>query len=99
MIQSNRKRVAGWSRITLSWGAALGTGIAMVSCKRAGEKMEITETREVSKFAPPSNAGMSTPERFGERSPLTWQVPEGWSDAGPDPTGGMRLINLKFGPN
>jgi hypothetical protein len=108
MINLNSMRAAGGVGIFLSWGAAFGAGMALCSCKPVGERMEITETREVSKHAPPVAPDAGSAERFRmepeetpaapRENPLTWVVPEGWSDAGEDASpGGMRLINLRFG--
>ena len=62
MIRRDKKPAAGWKWGRMAWGAALGAGLVLASCKRAAPTMEITETRELSKFAPPANVGLSTPE-------------------------------------
>jgi len=107
MIKPNSKRAAGGIRRVLSWGAALGCAVLLPSCKPLGERMEITETRQVSKQAPPPAPPATSAERFRmqqeahdapRENPLTWVVPEGWSEGGEDTSpGGMRLINLRFG--
>ena len=107
MIKRNSKRAATEIRIVLSWGAALGSAVLMLSCKPVGDHMEITETREVSKQAPPPAPFATSAERFRmqqeapespRENPLTWVLPEGWSEAGEGASpGGMRLINLRFG--
>jgi hypothetical protein len=85
--------------------------LALGSCKRLPEKMEITGARTVSSRAPSAAPIMSSAARFADdeqgdtasppqKSPLTWTTPEGWREAAPDPSSaGMRLINLKFGPD
>lgn len=107
MIKPNSKRAAVGIRIVLSWGAALGCAVLLPSCKPVGEHMEITEAREVSKQTPPPAPPATSAERFRMQqeaaeaprdNPLTWVVPEGWSEAGEDASpGGMRLISLRFG--
>jgi hypothetical protein len=109
MIKPNSSRAAGGIGIVLQLGAALGAGVILPSCKPVGERMEITETREVSRHAPPPASFVASPKRFRmeqesqesttpRENPLAWVVPEGWTEAGADPTpGGMRLINLRFG--
>jgi hypothetical protein len=87
----------------------------LASCKRLSERMEITETREISKFEPKVQGGVPSATRFyddkpasGEsqapqtKLPLTWDTPAGWKEAPTDASSGMagmRLINLAFGPN
>lgn len=90
-------------------GAALGAGYILSSCKPLGERMEITESREMSKYAPPPTRPATSVERFQmepepepgaapRENPLTWDVPRGWTEVGEDASpGSMRLINLKFG--
>jgi hypothetical protein len=73
--------------------------------------MEITESRTISTYAPKPNVDITSATRFFDdakeepeqrpdfRSLLTWVVPEGWSESStPDPMG-MRLLDLRFGPN
>lgn len=90
--------------------AALACSLLAVSCKRLEERMAITETREISTHARkpvvdiPSASRFyddaeEKPQRTNFRELLTWTVPEGWSEsATPDPSG-MRLLDLRFGPN
>lgn len=85
---------------------ALGT----TSCHKLDERMEITESRDVSEHSVMPKALAPSAERFydtqqnqpaaPQENPLTWTAPEGWTDApaGGSP-GGMRLIDLRFGPN
>lgn len=108
MIKPNSKRAAGGIRSVLSWGAALGSAVFLPSCKPPGERMEITETRQVSGQTPPPAAPATSAERFRmqqeahdapRENPLTWVVPEGWSQEAEDRgSGRMRLIDLRFGP-
>ncbi|MFZ4767720.1 MAG: hypothetical protein ACOYMN_22465 [Roseimicrobium sp.] len=81
------------------------------SCKRITERMEITEVREIPAARPLPKAHATSGERFFENpapendvpqeNPLTWATPAGWSEApsGDAAMGGMRLINLRFGPS
>ena len=39
--------------------------VVLSSCKKLDERMEITETREISKHAPPADANASSEQRFG----------------------------------
>lgn len=107
MIKPNSRRAAIGFRIVFSGGAALGCAVLLPSCERLSDRMEITEKRELSKQAPPPGPPATSAERFRmqqeapeapRENPLTWVVPEGWSEAGEDASpGGMRLINLRFG--
>jgi hypothetical protein len=85
--------------------------LSLSSCDRLGERESITETREVSSYAPKPNIDIPSATRFFDdakeepqqrpnfRELLTWTVPEGWSESSkPDPMG-MRLLDLRFGPN
>ncbi len=85
--------------------------LAVTACHRVAERMEITESRELSPKALPVAMVSSSAERFGlvekelaapapRVNPLSWTTPEGWKEApaGSDPSG-MRLIDLRFGPN
>ncbi len=82
------------------------------ACKRLEERMEITETREISKFSGKPSVDIPSSTRFFEeqqnqeqppsasslRDFLTWTVPPGWGESKtPDPTG-MRTVDLRFGP-
>lgn len=95
--------------------AGAGAAVAgLASCERLTERMEITETREISSYETPAHANIPSSTRFYDdeqptpdaqqdpRIPLTWDTPEGWQEAPADPSSGMagmRLINLTFGPN
>lgn len=96
---------------TLHCFAAIACSILLSSCDRLGERMEITESRTISTHTLPPNVDITSATRFFDdakeepekrpdfRSLLTWTVPEGWSEsAKPDPMG-MRLLDLRFGPN
>lgn len=84
--------------------------LGLTSCKKLDERMEIKESRDVSEHSIMPKALASSQERFydtqqnqppaAQENPLTWATPEGWSAApeGSSP-GGMRLIDLRFGPN
>jgi hypothetical protein len=71
------------------------------SCKRLGERVEITESRTLSEFEPTPKLGVSTHARFSDEpepgaDPLVWTLPDGWSEA---ERSQMRPVNLRFGPN
>lgn len=86
-------------------------GMTLSSCKRLTESMEIKETREISSYNTSPKAFSTSAERFydtqpeeqaPQQNPLAWVTPEGWTDAPPSSgstMGGMRLIDLRFGPN
>ncbi|MBL9131566.1 MAG: hypothetical protein JNG86_10225 [Verrucomicrobiaceae bacterium] len=91
--------------------AVIACGSLFVSCDRLGDRVAITETREISSHASKPHADISSATRFYDdaketpekgpdfRSLLQWSVPEGWSESStPDPMG-MRLVDLRFGPN
>jgi hypothetical protein len=73
--------------------------------------MEIKETREISAYADPAVPIVPTRTRFQNvlkeekaeqaatprQQLFSWVTPEGWSEAGFDPSG-MRFVNLQFGP-
>ncbi len=92
----------------LTIGAVLS---GLTSCKRLTERMEITETREISSYEPPPRPEVPSSTRFYDnqpepqnqsRVPLVWDTPEGWKEVPADASSGMagmRLINLAFGPN
>lgn len=95
---------------SLSCCAFVACVLLSASCDRLQERMEITEKREISAYAPAPHADIASATRFFDdakeeqarrpdfRSLLAWTVPEGWSEnSTPDPTG-MRLIDLRFGP-
>lgn len=88
----------------------LASGLFLTACGRSGDSVAITETREISSYAPKANVDIPSATRFFDdsheeeqsrpnfRELLTWSVPEGWSESQtPDPMG-MRLIDLRFGP-
>lgn len=86
--------------------------LSVPSCRRLEERMEITETRPVSKYAAPPTDIVSSEQRFATAEPVepednmptpkqnlfAWVTPEGWHEAQDDPSG-MRFINLQFGPH
>ncbi len=93
--------------------ALLACSLFMTSCDRLQEREAITETRDISSHAPKPHADIPSSTRFYDdakeepqqqqrpnfRELLTWTVPEGWSESTkPDPMG-MRLLDLRFGPN
>lgn len=65
------------------------------SCKRLGERVEITETREISQYEAAPKLNAYSQQRFGNE-PLTWETPPGWIQT--DRTQ-MRPVNLRFGPD
>jgi len=82
------------------------------ACKRLEERMEITDSREISKYAGKPAVDIPSSTRFMDdhksqeappsaanlRDFLTWTIPDGWSETTtPDPTG-MRTVDLRFGP-
>ena len=81
--------------------------LAPVSCRKLDERMEITETRDVSEHATMPKTFASSAERFydnqpkpeaPQENPLQWVTPEGWKEAPAGGTpGSMRLIDLRFG--
>ncbi len=91
--------------------ALLACSLLLTSCDRLQEREAITETRDISSHASKPHADIPSSTRFYDdakeepqqrpnfRELLTWTVPEGWSEsATPDPMG-MRLLDLRFGPN
>lgn len=93
-----------------SLGLLAAIALCPASCRKLDERMEITETRAVSEFSVMPKPLASSPERFydtqqnkpsvPQENPLTWQTPDGWTAAPADASpGGMRLIDLRFGPN
>ncbi|MFO1485775.1 MAG: hypothetical protein U1F71_20605 [Verrucomicrobiaceae bacterium] len=91
--------------------ALLACSLTLLSCGRQ-QDFVITETREISSHARKPAIDIPSATRFFDdaddnqqsqrpnfRELLTWTVPEGWSEnATPDPMG-MRLLDLRFGPN
>ena len=86
-----------YSRLRVAaWIVLIGCiSVSSSSCRRLGERMEITESREVSEYEASPKLSAYSQERFGN-DPLTWQTPEGWTQA---ERSQMRPVNLKFGPN
>lgn len=92
--------------------ALLACSLFMTSCDRLQEREAITETRDISSHAPKPHADIPSSTRFYDdakeqpqqqrpnfRELLTWTLPESWKEsATPDPMG-MRLLDLRFGPN
>ncbi|WP_395753667.1 hypothetical protein [Prosthecobacter sp.] len=91
--------------------ALLACSLLITSCKRSPQEREaITETREISSYATKAHVDIPSATRFYDDAPqeaprpnlrnlLVWTVPEGWSESNqPDPMG-MRLLDLRFGPN
>lgn len=85
---------------------ALAALTILPACKRLGERMEITESRELSKFARKPVLDAPSAKRFFDdkkdesedqprQHPLVWNTPEGWQEGQPSQ---MRLIDFKFGP-
>ena len=82
------------------------------ACKRLEERMEITDSREVSSYAGKAAVDVPSSTRFFDdqksqaapsntslRDLLAWTLPESWSEATtPDPSG-MRTVDVRFGPN
>lgn len=65
------------------------------ACKRLGERVEITETREISQYEAEPKLFAYSQQRFSN-DPLSWETPTGWVQA---ERSQMRPINLRFGPN
>lgn len=92
-------------------GCATAMLLALTACHRVTDRMEITESREILLQSPPVTSAVSSADRFGfaeseapppapKQNPFSWNTPEGWTEApaGSDASG-MRLIDLRFGPN
>lgn len=89
----------------------LVVGAFNVSCDRLEERMAITESREISSHMSKPHVDVPSASRFFDdakdeqpqrpdfRSLLTWTVPEGWSEKAEADPMGMRLLDLRFGPN
>lgn len=83
------------------------------SCERLPSEMEIKESRELSSYSPSPITFATSSQRFGDpgqeqSSPnklnpeelFSWVIPNGWTDVSHKTGGaGMRLIDLRFGPN
>lgn len=86
----------------------LSAGLFLSSCERLTERMEIKESRQISEHGIMPKAEATSAERFFDtqpptpppaENPLAWITPEGWAEAPAGSGGGMRLIDLRFGPN
>jgi hypothetical protein len=69
--------------------------LAFSSCDRVSERMEITQTREISSYEAKPKLNAYPQERFGDER-LRWETPAGWAQA---ERSQMRPVNLTFGPN
>ncbi|MBK8091195.1 MAG: hypothetical protein IPK32_04180 [Verrucomicrobiaceae bacterium] len=91
-------------------GAALAA-LLTTACDRLGERVAITETRQISEHAAKTHADIPSATRFFDdtaeeesaqrpslRDLLTWTIPEGWSESDKPDAAGMRLVDLRFGP-
>jgi hypothetical protein len=86
------------------------TGI-LTSCHRLEEREAITETREISSYAGKQHVDIPSASRFFDdakekeqarpnfRELLTWTIPEGWTESATQDPSGMRMLDLRFGPN
>lgn len=93
--------------------ALLACSLLLTSCKPPQDVEAITETREISSFANKPHADIPSATRFYDeakeqpsqqqrpnfRELLTWTIPEGWSESTTPDSMGMRLLDLRFGPN
>lgn len=94
-------------------GYAAAMLLMVTACHRVIDRMVITESRDILPQSPPVTSVMASADRFGfaesepsptasapRENPLSWNTPVGWTEApaGSDATG-MRLIDLRFGPN
>lgn len=68
---------------------------ALTSCDRITERMEITQTRDISSYEAKPKLNAYPQERFGDER-LRWETPDGWAQA---ERSQMRPVNLTFGPN
>ena len=84
----------------------LCAALALCSCRRLTERMEFSETREVSAIGNAPKPDATTEDRFplppseappmqGLQDMLTSDTPEGWKSL---PGSAMRLIDRRFGP-
>ncbi len=81
------------------------------SCHRLDEREAITETREISSYAGKQHVDIPSSTRFFDdakekeqarpnfRELLTWTIPEGWTESAAQDPSGMRMLDLRFGPN
>ena len=91
--------------------ALLTCSLFMTSCDRLQEREAITETRELSTYAAKAHVDIPSSTRFYDdakkesqerpnyRELLTWTVPPGWTESTTPDSMGMRLLDLRFGPN
>lgn len=68
---------------------------AVPGCDRVSERMEITQTRDISTYEAKPKLNAYPQERFGDER-LRWETPSGWAQA---ERSQMRPVNLTFGPN
>ena len=83
----------------------------LTSCHRLEEREAITETREISTYAGKQHVDIPSSTRFFDdakekeqarpnfRELLTWKAPEGWTESAAQDPSGMRMLDLRFGPN
>lgn len=69
--------------------------LVLSSCDRVSERMEITQTRDISTYEAKPKLHAYPQERFGDER-LRWETPAGWAQA---ERSQMRPVNLTFGPN
>lgn len=81
------------------------------SCHRLDEREAITETREISSYAGKQHVDIPSSTRFFDdakekeqarpnfRELLTWTIPAGWTESAAQDPSGMRMLDLRFGPN
>ncbi len=69
--------------------------LALSNCDRVSERMEITQTRDISTYEAKPKLHAYPQERFGDER-LRWETPAGWAQA---ERSQMRPVNLTFGPN
>src|SRR6476620_9305912 len=94
------------------FGALITCSLLITSCDRLQEREAITETRELSTYAPKAHVDIPSSTRFYDdakkesqqqrpnyRDLLTWTLPEGWTESTTPDSMGMRLLDLRFGPN
>lgn len=86
-------------------------GLSLSGCDRLGERVEITESREVSRHATPGRPNASNEVRFPQpqapqappqpQTPpdelFTWGLPKGWIVV--PSSSSMRMLDMRFGPN
>jgi hypothetical protein len=88
----------------------IAAAAGLVSCKPLKERMEITATREISKYAAPAQPEVASAVRFYDNEPdpapapaqdfpLIWETPPGWKeDPTPSPLPDMiKLVGMRFG--